>query len=125
MLKVYAPNFLALYRWVLRDLPDRDADSLLAQHVLHVHKVLAAPESSVPILSSEVLREYIARSKHYEPSFPKSLTEYIATLYATLRRGGERDADDSENDHHVSNSRGEFVTARTLLSILRISQVFM
>ena len=59
---------------------------MLANHVLHVHKALVAPQSTVPILSVEVLREYIAQAQRYEPYIPKDLTNYVSSLYATLRQ---------------------------------------
>ena len=65
----------------------------------------------LPPLSPEFLRSYIAMAREYEPHVPEGLTERIAALYADIRR------EESESDRPTS-----YTTARTLLSIVRMSQ---
>ncbi len=58
-----------------------------------------------------MLRAYIAAAKQYEPYVPESLTDYLAAVYAEMR------AEEAATDMPHS-----YTTARTLLSILRLSQ---
>lgn len=58
-----------------------------------------------------MLRAYIAAAKQYDPYVPDSLTDYVAAVYAEMR------AEEAASD--VPHS---YTTARTLLSILRLSQ---
>ncbi|EFN55074.1 hypothetical protein CHLNCDRAFT_52849 [Chlorella variabilis] len=59
----------------------------------------------------EMLRAYIAAAKQYDPFVPEGLTDYLAAVYAEMR------AEEAASD--VPHS---YTTARTLLSILRLSQ---
>lgn len=92
--------------------PPNRQDLSLAQHVLTVHREGRAPppEGAAP-LPPEMLRAYIAAAKQYEPYVPDSLTDYVAAVYAEMR------AEEAAAD--VPHS---YTTARTLLSILRLSQ---
>ena len=87
-------------------------DLSLAQHVLSVHREGRAPrpEGAAP-LPPEMLRAYIAAAKAHEPYVPDSLADYVAAVYAEMR------AEEAAAD--VPHS---YTTARTLLSILRLSQ---
>jgi hypothetical protein len=58
-----------------------------------------------------MLRAYIAAAKQYEPYVPDALTDYVAAVYAEMRA--------EEAAAEVPHS---YTTARTLLSILRLSQ---
>lgn len=68
------------------------------------------PVGAAP-LPPEMLRAYIAAAKQYEPYVPESLTDYLAAVYAEMR------AEEAATDMPHS-----YTTARTLLSILRLSQ---
>ncbi|KAK9798943.1 hypothetical protein WJX73_006235 [Symbiochloris irregularis] len=100
--------------WLMRDLPDRDQDLALAKHVVNVHRNGRAPtrdQADNEVLTSELLRGYIAKAKTYNPVISQALTGYIAAVYAELR--------ELERAQQVPHS---YTTARTLLSILRLSQ---
>jgi DNA replication licensing factor MCM7 len=99
--------------WLILDRPNPEADLSLAQHVLTVHREGRAPlpaAAQMP-LSADVLRAYIAAAKRHDPIIPASLTDYLAAVYAEMR------AEEAASD--VPHS---YTTARTLLSILRLSQ---
>ncbi|CAG9463097.1 unnamed protein product [Pedinophyceae sp. YPF-701] len=99
------------FMWLMLDRADEDADLELAQHVLHVHRHREAPDTShINPLSPEDLRRYISVCRTREPTFPTGdLVSKMAATYSSMRQ---------ENQ-----GRGkEYVTARTLLSILRMAQ---
>ncbi|CAK0784982.1 hypothetical protein CVIRNUC_008187 [Coccomyxa viridis] len=99
--------------WLILDKADQDQDRRLASHVLSVHKEGHAPAATEgpPPLSPELLRAYVAAAKSHDPFFPEDLTEYVAAVYAEMRQ--------EEAQAQVPHS---YTTARTLLSILRLSQ---
>ena len=99
--------------WLILDRPSPEADLSLAQHVLRVHKDGRAPEreSGSTALSADMLRAYIAAAKQYDPYVPAALSEYCASVYAELRA-----------EEAASDVPHTYTTARTLLSILRLSQ---
>jgi DNA replication licensing factor MCM7 len=75
-------------------------------------------------LSPEVVREYISRARQHTPSVPPEVAPYIVEAYVNLRgqdnallndRSGKASGAASNNDQTV-------MTARQLLSILRLSQ---
>ena len=66
-------------------------DAALARHVLAVHRDGRAPRPEGPApLSPELLRAYIAAAKQHEPYVPASLTDYVAAVYAEMRRWAGR-----------------------------------
>jgi len=98
--------------WLLLDIPDSGSDMKLAHHVLHVHREGVPPELSFTPISSIELQSYISHSRKFKPYVPIELTEYISGQYAELRK---------EEKEAGENSMG-YSTARTLLSILRLSE---
>lgn len=99
--------------WLILDRPSMEADLSLAQHVLSVHREGRAPvrETAVQPLSADMLRAYIAAAKQYSPFVPSALSEYVASVYAELRA-----------EEAAAEVPHTYTTARTLLSILRLSQ---
>jgi DNA replication licensing factor MCM7 len=99
--------------WLILDRPSPEADLSLAQHVLTVHRDGRAPlrDTGLNPVSSDLLRAYIAAAKQFSPYVPSSLSEYVATVYAELRQ-----------EEVQSSVPHTYTTARTLLSILRLSQ---
>jgi hypothetical protein len=52
-----------------------------------VHRDGRAPQQEgPPPLSPELLRAYIAAAKQHDPFVPESLTDYVAAVYAEMRR---------------------------------------
>jgi len=67
----------------IRDVPNKDKDSKIAQHVLRQHK---EPESANPEVSVELLRKYIAYVKQrIKPELSEEAIEAIQDFYVTLR----------------------------------------
>ena len=96
-------------------------DLKLAQHVTHVHMHSEHPKAEGrEALSPALLRAYIAHARSFEPYVPKFLVHEIVQHYITLRR--EDDDGPSGGNSATANTRQRFVTPRSLLSILRLSQ---
>lgn len=126
--------------FLVLDVADVDRDMALARHVTMVHqnegmeekekqsKVLDGEDKDVQekkeeedifdngIVSSRVLREYIARARKHQPVVPPDVAPYIVEAYVSLRMqdrpGVKRNSDGDQT----------VMTARQLLSILRLSQ---
>jgi DNA replication licensing factor MCM7 len=125
--------------FLVLDIADVDRDMALARHVTFVHQNEGleqttdaasdeadtaantgtdanAATTKAAILAPRVLREYIARSRKHHPVMPPEVAPYVVEAYVSLRmqdRPGARNK--KESDQTV-------MTARQLLSILRLSQ---
>ncbi|CAM6124682.1 unnamed protein product [Calypogeia fissa] len=97
--------------WLILDHSNMDSDLALARHVLHVHQHCAPPALDFTPLDSSTLRGYVGLARKAKPFVPRDLTEYVAMAYATLRQ-----------EEVQSDAPHSYTTARTLLSILRISE---
>lgn len=100
--------------WLILDRANEDQDRKLAEHVLTVHSIGAAPaptENELEPLTPQQLRTYIALAKQHSPRIPEDLTDYVAAIYAEMRR-----------QEAMSDRPQSYTTPRTLLSILRLSQ---
>lgn len=99
--------------FLLMDKVNSDSDFNLAKHVCHVHQYNCAPSVDMDeVFDAQFLRAYIAQAHQYQPFVPASLSEYITGAYISMRCDEEESA---SRDYF-------FTTARTLLSILRLSQ---
>ncbi|XP_024527474.1 DNA replication licensing factor MCM7 isoform X1 [Selaginella moellendorffii] len=97
--------------WLILDRADREIDSAMATHVLHVHTHGVPPPTAGNPLEPSMLRAYVAMARRVVPFVPRTLTEYISSAYAALRQ-----------EEAQSNAPHSYTTARTLLSIMRISE---
>ncbi|GBG59606.1 hypothetical protein CBR_g49870 [Chara braunii] len=97
--------------WLILDQGDEDQDQAMARHILHVHQHCEAPALQFQPIEPNILRAYLAEARRFNPYIPRELTEYIASAYATLRQ--------EEAQSEVPHS---YTTARTLLSIMRLSE---
>ena len=138
--------------FLILDVADIDRDMALARHVTFVHQNEGLASSNIQIskkkdledgddsivdkdlstnkdavvssksgtVSPRLLREYISRARKYHPVIPPDVSPYIVEAYVELRM----------QDHNIGKrSRGSIrsgdqtvMTARQLLSILRLSQ---
>ena len=113
--------------FLVLDIADIDKDMALARHVTLVHQnegrksTGADGEDNVEdddadVVPRKVLREYISRARRYQPYMPADVAPYVVEAYVTLRQGSATSSRRSkESDQTV-------LTARQLLSILRLSQ---
>jgi DNA replicative helicase MCM subunit Mcm2 (Cdc46/Mcm family) len=104
--------------FLILDKHDMESDLALAKHVLHVHKFLKNPDRAFTPLSPSEVKKCIAAAKTLDASVPHDLTNYIVEAYVTLR---QNDAAGTGRGASKSNNQAS-MTARQLLSILRLSQ---
>ena len=114
--------------FLLLDNADADRDIALARHVTFVHRHNGVSENldddedrpqknvfsdSKPI-SPSILREYISKAREYTPMVPQDVAPYVVEAYVGLRM--------QRSDSRGLNNDQTVMTARQLLSILRLSQ---
>jgi len=121
--------------FLLLDTADTDKDMALARHVTFVHRHNGVSEKvedddgneidvdedddpETKPIDSKVMREYISKAREYSPMVPPDVSPYIVEAYVGLRMqsaAGPNSIKSLNNDQTV-------MTARQLLSILRLSQ---
>ena len=130
--------------FLILDVADVDRDMALARHVTYVHQNEGTDtkkdgadtipmdedededdfgekeqeeESDQPAVSSTLLREYISRARKHQPVVPTDVAPYIVEAYVSLRSQGT-----PTGSKQSKNGDQTVMTARQLLSILRLSQ---
>ena len=117
--------------FLILDVADYEKDMALARHVTFVHQNEGLgrkkldqptliedenddePEQTESKVTPKVLREYIARARKYHPFVSKDVAPYICEAYVSLRH---------ESRGHKGQNDQTAMTARQLLSMLRLSQ---
>jgi len=129
--------------FLILDIADVDKDMALARHVTFVHQNEGVDGSKkdapdqVPMeedeedfgdnnddeeeeiqaaVSASLLREYISRARQHQPVVPEDVAPYIVEAYVSLRSQGTPTGGKTKNGDQT------VMTARQLLSILRLSQ---
>jgi replicative DNA helicase Mcm len=96
--------------FVLRDLPDQEKDTRMAEHILGLHMSAGTP--AIPPLDTEMLRKYISYSKRVRPVITGEVVERFKDFYVKMRsasvEGGEASA--------IS------ITARQLETLVRLAE---
>ncbi|KAJ8246866.1 hypothetical protein GJAV_G00256230 [Gymnothorax javanicus] len=95
--------------WLIQDRPDPDADLRLAQHITYVHQHCRQPPTHFTPIDMKLMRRYISLCQRRAPVIPESLADYITAAYVEMRKEARVSKDTT------------FTSARTLLSILRLS----
>lgn len=102
--------------WLLLDVPDREKDGMLSKHVTHVHVHGVAPgrftaasnDLSGEYLSKDFLRAFVGEVKRINPLVDQTAAKIITEIYCEMRSQRQRQTN--------------VVTARTLMSLIRLSQ---
>lgn len=100
--------------FLLLDMPNREQDEKLAEHVAFVHMHNKQPDLGFEPIEPARMREYIAVAKSKRPVMNKTVNEYVVQAYVRLRQDSKREMDSKF-------SFGQ-ATPRTLLGIIRLSQ---
>jgi len=100
--------------FLILDTPSRDDDERLAQHVTYVHMHNTHPELDFEAIEPTLMRHYIAECRKVRPIVPPAMSEYIVSSYVQMRKQQKEDEAEERNYAYVS--------ARTLLAVLRLSQ---
>ena len=104
--------------FLILDKADMEMDLALSKHVLHVHRFLRNPDRDFTPIMSSTVKQYISIARTVAPTVPVELTSYIVEAYVSLRMkdgSGPGAGSGRATDQAV-------MTARQLLSILRLSQ---
>lgn len=100
--------------FLLLDMPNKEEDEKLAEHVAFVHMYNKQPDLDFTPIDPSRMREYIAVAKSKRPVIGKEVNEYLVQSYVRLRQDSKREMDSKF-------SFGQ-ATPRTLLGIIRLSQ---
>jgi len=93
---------------VLRDVPEKEADTKMTEHILDLHRTGAAPTES-PI-SPLLLRKYISYAKNIKPVLTEEALQRLKDFYLEMRS-----ASDTEGTPIA-------ITARQLESLVRVTE---
>ncbi len=115
--------------YLILDTPTRDDDERLAQHVTYVHMHNAHPELEFDVISPTLMRHYIALARQKRPVLSRAVSDYVVGAYVQMRSQYKEDelspssggGDGSSGSGPGGNGTG-YVSARTLLGIIRLSQ---
>ncbi|WVR08871.1 hypothetical protein IAU60_005930 [Kwoniella sp. DSM 27419] len=100
--------------FLILDTPTREDDERLAQHVTFVHMNNTHPELDFEPVEPTLMRHYIAACRRVRPIVPPQMSEYIVSSYVQMRK--QQKEDEAEDKSYA------YVSARTLLAVLRLSQ---
>ena len=104
--------------FLLLDKADEEHDAMLAKHVAYVHQKGCHPkfENEFTPYSHEFIRGYISSVIGLEPTIPKDIHNLIVGSYVEQKKKSHAYKGD---DYTKQNN---YITPRTLLGIIRISQ---
>lgn len=106
--------------FLLLDKAESEQDINLARHILHVHKFSKNRENVFKPFPRSSMIKYINLAKTIRPRVPPDLTSYIVEAYTSLRLQSTEAQSLGPSNSRQSDQMT--MTARQLLSILRLSQ---
>jgi replicative DNA helicase Mcm len=94
--------------FVLRDVPNKEADGKMSEHILEMHKKGLSPVE--PPVPSDMLRKYISYAKGIKPVLTQEALQRLKDFYLAMRSASE------------SEGSPVAITARQLESLVRIAE---
>jgi len=94
--------------FVLKDEPNKEADSRMSEHILEIHRKGLSPVE--PPIPSDLLRKYIGYAKGVKPTLTKEALQRLKDFYMAMRAVTETE------ESPVA------ITARQLESLVRIAE---
>jgi replicative DNA helicase Mcm len=94
--------------FVLRDVPNKEADEKMSEHILEIHRKGASPVEA-PI-ESELMRKYVGYAKTIKPVLSHEALKRLGDFYLTMRSASEAEGSPVA------------ITARQLESLVRIAE---
>jgi len=94
--------------FVLRDVPDKEYDARMTEHILSLHRRGNVPQE--PPIPHDLLRKYISYAKTVTPVLTPDSLERLKEFYLTMREASE------------SEGTPIAITARQLESLVRIAE---
>jgi len=97
--------------FTIKDLPNKEKDTELAEHVLALHQ---NPEKNQPEIDTEFLRKYIAYAKrNYKPQLTDEAIEEFKEYYVNLR---------NSNNDNENGIKAIPISARQLEALVRLGE---
>jgi len=94
--------------FVLRDVPERELDSKMSEHILRLHMLRRPPEE--PPIPPDLLRKYISYAKNIKPVLTEEALQRLREFYLTMRSASETEGSPIA------------ITARQLESLVRLAE---
>jgi replicative DNA helicase Mcm len=94
--------------FVLRDIPNKEADTKMSEHILEIHRRGASPvEAQVP---AELMRKYVSYAKSIKPVLSSDALKRLGDFYLAMRAASETEGSPVA------------ITARQLESLVRVAE---
>ena len=94
--------------FVLRDIPNKEADGKMSEHILEIHRRGASPvEAQVP---AELMRKYVSYAKSIKPVLSTEALKRLGDFYLAMRAASETEGSPVA------------ITARQLESLVRVAE---
>jgi replicative DNA helicase Mcm len=94
--------------FVLRDVPDKEADAKMSQHILEIHRRGSSPVEAQ--IEADLIRKYISYAKTIKPRLGKEALKHLSEFYLAMRSASEAEGSPVA------------ITARQLESLVRIAE---
>ncbi len=94
--------------FVLRDVPDKEADGKMSHHILEIHRRGASPVEAQ--VGPELLRKYVSYARGIKPVLSNEALKRLSDFYLAMRSASETEGSPVA------------ITARQLESLVRISE---
>ena len=94
--------------FVLRDVPEKELDTKMSEHILRLHRTGAVPVE--PPVPPDLLRKYISYGRNFKPVLSKEALERLRDFYLEMRSASEAEGTPIA------------ITARQLESMVRLAE---
>jgi replicative DNA helicase Mcm len=94
--------------FVLRDVPNKEADGKMSRHILEIHRRGKSPVEA--LVNAELLRKYVSYAKTIQPELSEAALKRLGDFYLAMRSASETEGSPVA------------ITARQLESLVRISE---
>lgn len=94
--------------FVLRDVPNKETDSKMSEHILEIHRKGSSPVE--PPITPDLLRKYICYAKTVQPRLTAEAIQRLKDFYLAMRAASETEGSPIA------------ITARQLESLIRIAE---
>jgi replicative DNA helicase Mcm len=94
--------------FILRDVPEKEADTKMTEHILDLHRTGVAPVE--PPILPDLFRKYISYAKNLKPVLTKEALERLKDFYLAMRSASEAEGTPIA------------ITARQLESLVRVAE---
>jgi replicative DNA helicase Mcm len=94
--------------FVLRDVPNKEADGKMSRHILEIHRRGRSPVETQ--VDAELLRKYVSYAKTVQPELSEAALKRLSDFYLAMRSASETEGSPVA------------ITARQLESLVRIAE---